>query len=220
MKFRIKLILLIILKVHLWFIGITTAFCIFLNFMNPLFTTMSVYRMISSDYSLNKHKYIKLNDIPKSTQKMLLVMEDHKFYSHFGFDFEAMKRAYKRNNRYGKIKSGGSTITQQVARSLFLTTHRNFFRKYCEAWISLEMEIFLSKHRIMELYFNYVEWGKGIFGIETASQFYYGKSVKKISVEQSKILITILANPIRYNPKNYYKSRTMQMRYNHINRWM
>lgn len=220
MRVNVKKIFRKILVVHLWFIGITSFLIVLLNFVNPPFTTMSLYRRVTADYKVKPHRYIKLKEIPKSTRRMLMVMEDYKFYNHFGFDFEAMQRAFKRNNRLGKIKSGGSTITQQVARSIFLTTHRNFFRKYLEAWIALEMEIFLSKDRIMELYFNYVEWGKGIFGIETASQYYYQKSVKKIGLERSKTLITLLANPIRYNPENYYKSRTMRMRYNHISRWM
>jgi len=223
MKRIFKILLIIIkrfLQLHLAFVVITSLTCILLNFVKPVTTPLILYKRIVAPYEIKKHRYIKLENIPKYTRRALVVSEDQKYYEHFGFDLEAMKRAYKRNQRLGKVRSGGSTITQQAARSLFLTTHRNIVRKYLEAWVTLEMEIFLSKDRIMELYFNYVEWGKGIFGIETASQFYYHKSAKSLSGEQSKALITILANPIRYNPHNYMNSRTMRMRMNHISRWM
>ncbi len=220
MKNKIKKILKIILKIHLYFLAITSFLVILYNLIPPLTTPMILYRKAFASYEVKKHRYIKLKNIPSYTKKMLIVSEDSKYYSHFGFDFDAIQRAFKKNQRSGKIKSGGSTITQQAARSIFLTTHRNFFRKYLEAWITLEMEVFMSKNRILELYFNYVEWGKGVFGIETASQKYFKKSASLLTREQSKAMITILANPIKYNPKNYSKSKTMRKRYKHINRWV
>lgn len=220
MKLYLKKILRIIIKLHLYFLAITSFLVIIYNFIPPLTTPMILYRKAFASYEVKKHRYIKLDNIPRTTQRILLVSEDSRFYSHFGFDFQAIERAFKKNQRSGKIKSGGSTITQQAARSIFLTTHRNFFRKYLESWITLEMEVFMSKHRILELYFNYVEWGKGVFGIETASYKYYKKSASELSREQSKAMITILANPIKYNPKNYYKSKVLRKRYRHINRWV
>ncbi len=180
---------------------------------------MILYRKLTADYKVKKREFIPLENIPRHTKRMLVISEDSRFYSHFGIDFSAIKYALERNHKKGKIRVGGSTITQQAARSIFLTTHRNYLRKYLEAWISIEMEIFMTKDRIMELYFNYVEWGKGIFGIETASRIYFSKSAARLTVNQSKSLIVILANPIRYNPHNHNKSRTMRKRMNHINRW-
>jgi len=220
---KIKSVIKKILKYMLWahavFIGISSLFCIVFSFVNPPTTSMILYRKLTADYSVKKRAFIKLEKIPKHTRRMLVISEDSRFYTHFGIDFSAVKYALERNRKKGKIRIGGSTITQQAARSIFLTTHRNYLRKYLEAWISLEMELFMSKDRIMELYFNYVEWGKGIFGIETASMHYFSKSASRLSVNQSKSLIVILANPIRYNPHNYHKSRTLQKRKNHIERW-
>ncbi len=217
-KVLLKLFKLFI-KLHVYFLLITSVLVVSLNFINPPTTTMMIYRKVFAPYKLKQRRFVKLKDIPNHTKRMLMISEDSKFKTHFGFDFEAISKAFKRNKKSGRIRIGGSTLTQQVSRSIFLTTHRNLFRKYLEAWITIEMEVFLSKNRIMELYFNYVEWGKGIFGIETASYYYYDHSVKHNTTEQSKKLITVLANPIKYNPRNYSNSRTMRKRYAHIGKW-
>ena len=101
---------------------------------------------------------------------MFVYLEDHQFYTHHGIDLEAVRTAYERNKRAGTLAFGGSTITQQLTRTLFLTPHKNYLRKYLEALLSLELDLLLPKDRIMELYLNHIEWGSGIFGVGTAAK--------------------------------------------------
>lgn len=204
----------LLFKAHIYFWIITSIMCILLQFINPVITPMMIYRHYISGYKIVKHHNIKLSKIKPSTKRMVLRIEDSKFYSHFGFDFEAIQRAIVANSRSGRVRYGGSTITQQTARMLFLTYHRNYLRKYLEMWITIEMEVFMTKNRTLELYLNYTEWGKGIFGIDTASRYYYGRTANKISKDQARRLVAILANPIGYDPSNFYLHRSLRKRYN------
>ena len=108
---------------------------------------------------------------------------------------------------------GGSTITQQLSRTLFLMPKKVMIRKYTELLISMEMEMILSKERILELYLNYCEWGKGIFGVAQASEHYYGKNPDKLSIDQTARLITILASPISYGPYTFHRKDFLANRY-------
>jgi monofunctional biosynthetic peptidoglycan transglycosylase len=176
-------------------------------------------RYLLRGYPIHKREYVKLSKIPKSTQAMLLALEDGNFYKHFGFEWNMVQEAYQRNRKAGKIRFGASTISNQLARTMFLTTDRNYFRKYLEIQATLIMEICLSKKRMLELYFNYVEWGKGIYGIQTASRYYYGASCNHISRSQSMKLISILTNPIKYSPKTYNHSPSARQRYQMLQRY-
>lgn len=209
----LKRLWIFIIKLHLWFFGIIFVLILAYNFINPPITTLMIQRKIIRGYPVKMVKFVPLEKIPKKTYSMLVNLEDGHFSKHWGFEIEQIKHAYKVNMRRHKIRLGGSTITNQVARTLFLTTDRNYFRKYLEFWISLELELLMPKHRILELYLNYIEWGKGIFGIEQASLHYYGKSVTKLNREQSIRLVTIVPNPIKYNVKNFSKNRIMRHRY-------
>ena len=111
---------------------------------------------------------------------------------------------------------GGSTITQQLARTFFLIPKKLLICKYAEVLISFEMELFLSKHRILELYLNYCEWGKGIFGIEQASKYYYNKNVNKLSIDEASRLIAILASPIKNSVDILNTNSILTKRYNLI----
>jgi monofunctional biosynthetic peptidoglycan transglycosylase len=154
-------------------------------------------------YSI-KHKWIPLKSVPLYMQRAVIAAEDDKFYTHFGFDFEALKKAYQRNERINSIKLGGSTITQQLAKNLFLSPKRSYWRKIREAVVTVMMEIFLSKRRILEIYLNSIEWGPGIFGIEAAAQHYFGISTKRLSLEQSCRLAAIIPSPLRYKINGSY----------------
>lgn len=204
---------LFIIKLHLWFLGIIFVLILFYNFINPPFTVLMIQRKLVRGYPVKMVKFIPIERIPRRTYSMLVNLEDGNFSKHWGFEVNQIMHAYKVNQRRHKIRLGGSTITNQLARTLFLTTDRNYFRKYLEVWISLELELLMPKHRILELYLNYIEWGKGIFGIEQASQHYYGKSVTKLNREQSIRLVTIVPNPIKYNVKNFQRNRIMRHRY-------
>jgi len=212
----IILILKLVLIVHLVYIALTSAFIFTYKFVNPPFTVLMPYRAIGYGWKLQKPIPIPLKKVPLYVRSMLISVEDGKFYSHFGIDFEAFKRAREINEKVGKPLYGGSTLTMQVARTLFLVPEKSYVRKYFEVITALELELFLSKDRILELYFGYAEWGKGIFGIEAASQHWYGKSVSSISRDQAARLIALLSSPIKYSPTTLNKSGILRERYAYL----
>ncbi|MCB5295758.1 MAG: monofunctional biosynthetic peptidoglycan transglycosylase [Candidatus Cloacimonadaceae bacterium] len=212
-------ILRIILLVHLWFWGIVAGLSLLYNIVNPPVTPLMVQRYIFRGHPIYKREYIKLEKIPQRTQDMLVALEDGNFYSHFGFEWSMIKEAWQRNKKAGKIRFGASTLSNQLARTLFLTTDRNYLRKYLEVQATLIMEITMSKKRMLELYFNYVEWGKGVYGIETASHAYYNKSTAKLSKSQSMRMLAILTNPVKYTPHTYAKSASARERMRFLERY-
>jgi len=132
--------------------------------------------------------------------KAVLIAEDDKFWRHEGFDYEAIQKAIEKDLKAKKFKFGGSTITQQLARNLYLSPEKSILRKVSEAIITWRTEKTLSKRRILELYLNVVEWGDGIFGAEAASRHYYGKSSSELTPEEAARLASVLPNPRKYNP--------------------
>jgi len=132
--------------------------------------------------------------------KAVLIAEDDKFWSHEGFDYQAMQKALEKDIKSGKFKLGGSTISQQLARNLYLTPEKSLLRKAREALITWRIERALSKKRILELYLNVAEWGKGIYGIEAASRHYYGKASLSLTPEESARLAAVLPQPRKYSP--------------------
>ncbi len=207
-----------VLKIHLWFWGIIALLCVIYQFVNPPVTPLMLHRYFIRGYDWHKRYYKPIKDIPKRTVRMIMILEDPNYYKHFGFEWRAVQKAWERNQRSGRIRFGASTISNQVARTIFLTTDRNYFRKYLEIQITVIMEVIMTKRRMMELYLNYIEWGKGIYGIETASRYYYGKGIRKISPDQSMRLVSILTNPVKYSTKTFYKSRSASQRYNMLQR--
>jgi len=212
-------ILRIVLKVHLYFWALIALLCLLYNFINPPVTPLILHRYLVRGYDYHKREFIPIEKIPAHVPKYVMALEDPNFYRHFGFEWKMIREAHKRNQKAGAIRFGASTISNQLARTVFLTTHRNYLRKYLEAQITIIMEIMLSKRRMMELYLNYVEWGKGIYGIESASRFYYGKSAAKLKREQAMRLVCILTNPIKYSPVNYSASASARQRYNILQRY-
>ena len=133
--------------------------------------------------------------------KAVIIAEDDKFWKHEGFDFEAIQKAVEKDLKARKFKAGGSTISQQLAKNLYLTPSKNPLRKIKEAILTWRIERTLSKKRIIELYLNVVEWGEGIFGVEAASRYYYGKSAATLGPEEAARLAAVLPNPRKFNPR-------------------
>lgn len=208
-----------VVAIHLWFWGIVAFLSLLYGLINPPITPLMLQRYLIRGYPIHKRYYVKLENIPKSTQNMLIALEDGNYYKHFGFEWKMVKEAYRRNQRAGKIRFGASTLSNQLARSVFLTTDRNYLRKYLEIQVTLIMELCMTKKRMLELYFNYVEWGKGIYGYDTAARYYYGKSSQSLSRSQSMKLISILTNPIKYSPQSYSRSPSARQRYNMLQRY-
>lgn len=134
-------------------------------------------------------------------KKALIASEDANFAEHSGFDWNGIQAAIKKNNRTGKIKAGGSTISQQLAKNLFLTPDRNFLRKGEEAVITAMLEFNVDKERIFDLYINVIEWGEGIFGVEAAANHYYKKSANQLSTSEAARLASMVNRPV-FNQKN------------------
>jgi monofunctional glycosyltransferase len=147
-----------------------------------------------------KRKWVPFSRISPYAVKAVLIAEDDKFWHHSGFDIEGMETALEKDIKKHRLKAGGSTITQQLAKNLFLSPSRNPVRKIKEAVLAWRMEKTLSKRRILELYMNYAEWGPGIFGIEAASRHYYGIPASALNAEQAAKLATVLPNPNIYSP--------------------
>ncbi len=145
-------------------------------------------------------RWVPLSKISPYLIKAVLIAEDDKFWNHEGFDYEAIQKAIEKDVKAKKFKFGGSTITQQLARNLFLFPEKSLIRKASEAVITWRMEKVLSKKRILELYLNVAEWGEGLFGAEAASRHYYGKSSSELTPEEAARLASVLPNPRRYYP--------------------
>ena len=147
-----------------------------------------------------KWRYVPLERISPYLQQAVLIAEDDKFYSHDGFDYDMIGQAMERNLEAGRIRYGASTITQQLAKNLYLNPSRNPVRKLREAIITWRLEQSLSKKRILELYLNVVEWGPGVFGAEAAARYHFGVSAADLSPRQAARLATVLPNPDEWKP--------------------
>jgi monofunctional biosynthetic peptidoglycan transglycosylase len=146
------------------------------------------------------------NQISPFLHRAVLASEDDRFFIHEGFDFEEIEKAIE-NSKRGKKLRGASTITQQVAKNLFLWEGRSFVRKGLEAWLTVVLELCLSKERILDLYLNMAEWGDGIFGAEMAAQTYYHKSAAQLTREEAARLAAILPSPRRWSPSGSVATR-------------
>lgn len=155
------------------------------------------------------HKWVPISKISPNVIKAVLIGEDDKFWNHDGFDVKGMEDAIERSLKKGSV-AGGSTISQQLSKNLYLSPSKNPVRKVKEAIITWRIESTLSKRRILEIYLNVAEWGDGIFGIEAAARHYYHKSAKNLTGREAARLAAVLPNPIKYNPtgnQKYVKNR-------------
>jgi len=145
-------------------------------------------------------QWVPLARISPYLLKAVLIAEDDKFWRHEGFDFEGIQKAIEKDLQAGRFKFGGSTISQQLARNLYLSPEKSMLRKAAEAIFTWKMERTLSKRRILEIYLNVVEWGEGIFGAEAAARHYFGKPALDLSPQEAARLAAVLPNPRKYNP--------------------
>ena len=161
-------------------------------------------------------KWVSLGQISPYIMKAVIIAEDDKFWSHKGFDLDAIQKAIEKDIEKGKFKLGGSTISQQLVKNLYLTPSKNPLRKAKEAIITWRLEKALNKRRILELYLNVVEWGEGIFGIEAAAQHHYGKPAIALSPQEAARLAAVLPNPRRYRPtgSSHYVEKRAAIIYN------
>lgn len=196
-----KKILQFLIKCALYFFGISVFFVILFKFVPVPFTPLMGIRALEQKEAGKEmtcsHDWVSLDEMAPNLQKAVIASEDATFLSHNGFDFGAMQKAFK-NNSKGKRLKGGSTISQQTAKNVFLWQGRSYLRKGLEAYFTVLIEIFWGKERIMEVYLNSIEMGDGVYGVEAASQHWYGKSAKSVSKREAAGIAAILPNPRKF----------------------
>jgi monofunctional biosynthetic peptidoglycan transglycosylase len=151
----------------------------------------------SPNTSLN-FRWVPYQRISSNLKRAIVVAEDAKFRDHEGFDWEGIQKAYERNRQKGKVVAGGSTISQQLAKNLFLSGERTWWRKAQEAAITVMLETVMTKRRILEIYLNVIEWGNGVFGAEAAAQYHFGVAASDLSAAQAAQLAAMVPSPRRY----------------------
>lgn len=170
---------------------------------NPQSTAFMQARLeVMREKSLNaqlKHQWIAYEKMSVHLKRAILVSEDDKFVDHEGFDWESIQKAREKNQQKGKVVAGGSTISQQLAKNLFLSGERSMLRKAEEAVITLMLEWMMDKERILEIYLNVIEWGDGVFGAEAAAKHYFGVSAAQLSAEQAAKLAAMVPRPRFYD---------------------
>jgi monofunctional glycosyltransferase len=175
------------------------------NFVNPSSSAFMVERLETmqekNPKAKLKHEWVAYEKISLNLKRALVAAEDANFMEHAGFDWDAIQRAYERNRQRGKVVAGGSTISQQLAKNLFLSPQRSALRKLEEAFITLIIETVMSKERIFEIYLNIIEWGNGVFGCEAAARYYFKTSAARLDAYEAAKLAAMVPNP-RYYDRN------------------
>ena len=159
-----------------------------------------------------QHQWVPYERISRHLKRALLVAEDAKFAEHDGFDWEGLQYAWEKNLKKGRIVAGGSTISQQLAKNLFLSSSRTPWRKVEEAIITLMLETVLDKRRIFEIYLNVIEWGEGVFGVEAAARNYYRTHASGLGASESAYLAAMVTNP-RYYQHHRHDRRLLRKSY-------
>ena len=205
----------ILRKSLLFFVTSSVIAVVLLRFLPIPTTAFMVYRHVEDlfdDHSFQpiQYRWVSAKNISPNASAAVIASEDQQFYQHFGFDLQAIRSAISAYVNGGRRLRGASTITQQVAKNLFLTPSKSFIRKGLEVWFTLLIEILWSKERIVVVYLNIAEFGDHLFGIEAASQHYFGIPAKNLSRSQAAVLAATLPNPLKLRaarPSNYVTRR-------------
>lgn len=177
---------------------------VLMRWINPWTTMVQMERRIQALRAHRAYKeryeFVPLQSISPNLQHAVVAAEDGRFRQHHGFDWVEMQKVLEDDMKRHRVGRGGSTITQQLVKNLFLTTERSFVRKGVESSLVPVAEAFLTKDRILELYLNVIEWGPGIYGAEAASQHYYHMNVSEMTREQAARLAAIIPAPLKRKP--------------------
>lgn len=196
-----------------WYFG----WVVWWKFVNPSTTSFMSLRLDElrekDPRAELKKQWVPYERISAHLKRAVIAAEDAKFSEHEGFDWEGIQKALEKNQKKGRIVAGGSTISQQLAKNLFLSASKTPWRKAQEAVITLMLEAVLDKRRILEIYLNVVEWGNGVFGAEAAARHYYGASAAQLSAEQAARLAVLLPNPRKFGrlPNSPYLAARSQV---------
>lgn len=201
----LKKITRILFKILIWFVGISLFFVVLFKFVPVPFTPLMVSRAVENKLAGKEmfcnHEWVPIENISKNLQKAVIASEDGTFLIHHGFDFSAMQKALKNNQKGRKIK-GGSTISQQTAKNVFLWQGRSYIRKGFEAYFTVLIELIWGKERIMEVYLNSIEMGDGIYGAQAAAEYWCRKDASNLSAREAAGIAAILPNPRKYKATN------------------
>lgn len=209
-------LLVFILWAHLVFFTLTMPLVLFCKWFDPPFTGIMLYRSVVWRWDHEPLRFVPLEKIPLRFRNMAVRVEDGSFMTHRGILLPALKNAWLLNKDLGKPVYGGSTITMQTARTLFLNPEKSYARKYLEMILALEMEWVMGKERILELYLNYAEWGKGVYGMQGAAWHYWKLPLSKLSTDRAVRLVTLLSSPIKYTPDTIQKNAILRSRYAYL----
>jgi monofunctional biosynthetic peptidoglycan transglycosylase len=192
-------------KAMLWFFGLSILSVILFKWVPIPFTPLMITRIIEfkldGDVAIYSHKWVPLEEISPNLQKAVIASEDGNFLKHSGFDFKAMQKAFKNNSKGKKLK-GGSTISQQTAKNVFLWQGRSYIRKGLEAYFTVLIELIWGKERIMEVYLNSIEMGNGVYGAQEAARHWYSKTAIDLTPREAAGIAAILPNPRKFQASN------------------
>jgi len=189
----------------LLFFGLCTASLVAMRWLPPPVTSVQIQRQLEAlvepgDFEFRYYP-VPLSAISDQAERAVVAAEDTRFYLHNGIDWEELQKARDEARRRGRPPRGASTITQQLVKNLFLTTHRSYIRKGLEVPLTYLAELILPKERILALYINVIEWGPGVFGIEAAAQHHYGTSAANLSRDQAARLAAVIPAPRTRTPQ-------------------
>ena len=195
-----------LIKALLCFAVLSILWVLLYKYVAVSYTPLMILRYMETEESYEtKHHWKSIEEISESLQLAVICSEDQNFLEHNGFDYEAIKKAY-RDNRVGKRQRGGSTISQQTAKNVFLWPERSWFRKGLETYFTFLIEQFWSKERILEVYLNSIEMGDGVYGAEAAAEYWFNKAAIDLTKYEAASIAAILPNPriYRASPRSKY----------------
>jgi len=200
-----KKILRCLWKALLWFFAISIFLVVVFKWVpipwTPLMATRAIENLFDGEDMICSHDWEPIENISPNLQRAVIASEDANFLKHHGFDFNAIEKAMKNNEKGRKLK-GGSTISQQTAKNVFLWQGRSYIRKGLEAYFTVLIEVFWGKERIMEVYLNSIEMGDGVYGAQAASEYWYRKDALYLSRQEAAGIAAILPNPRKFTATN------------------
>jgi monofunctional biosynthetic peptidoglycan transglycosylase len=212
----VSLVLLVVFSFFVVYFFLSLPDVTYLKNKNPKSTALIEQRKKEARQKGKKleivQRWIGFDIFPNLLKQTVRISEDAAFYQHKGIDYYELKEALKKNLKTGKSARGGSTITQQLAKNLFLSTEKSYYRKLKEFFIAKKLEKHLSKNRIFHLYLNVIELGNGIFGVEAASEHYFKKPVDQLNLVEIVRLVSVIPKPLRVTPLS--NSRYLKWRAN------
>ena len=193
----LRKILRVFYKALLWFVVLSVFSVVVFRFVPVPFTPLMISRAFEQEEMHSSRDWVPIEEISPNLQKAVIASEDDRFLTHHGFNFDAMFKAYKNNSKGKRIK-GGSTISQQTAKNVFLWQGRSYLRKGLEAYFTVLIELLWSKERIMEVYLNSIEMGDGVYGAYAATEHWYRRDASSLTPTQAAGIAAILPNPRKF----------------------